>query len=214
MHARMPDSRRDFGAARYGPGMTQSRVRVLAISGSNRTGSFNTATVQLAARGAEAAGADVRIVSMQDAPPPMFSQDIEAAAGMPENAAIWKQWFVESDALLIASPEYNGAPSPALKNVIDWVSRRAEGEPPKGAFRDKVAGLLSASPGGLGGLRGLSILRTILSGVGVLVIPEQYAVGTAHERVMPDSLDPKTVEALKGIGHRVVDVARALRIAS
>jgi chromate reductase, NAD(P)H dehydrogenase (quinone) len=67
-----------------------------------------------------------------------------------------KQLFIDHDGLLIASPEYNSSITAVLKNAIDWVSRPAPGEPSLVAFRSKVATLMSASPGTLGGLRGWS----------------------------------------------------------
>jgi chromate reductase len=66
-----------------------------------------------------------------------------------------------------------------LKNVIDWVSRPDSDEPDLEPYKGKVAALLAASPGGLGGLRGLPALRQLLSGIGVLVVPQQLAVGGA-----------------------------------
>jgi hypothetical protein len=73
--------------------------------------------------------------------------------------------MVEHDGFLISSPEYNSSISAVLKNAIDWVSRPVPGEPPLVAFRGKVARLMSASPGGLGGLRGLVHLRSILGNI-------------------------------------------------
>ena len=76
-------------------------------------------------------------------------------------------------ALLIAAPEYNSSLTPLLKNSIDWVSRATGDEPPLVAFQGKAAALMSASPGGLGGLRGLVHVRSILASIGVLVLPDQ-----------------------------------------
>ena len=83
---------------------------------------------------------------------------------------------------MIASPEYNSSITAVLKNAIDWVSRSAsDDEPALAAFRGKVAALLSASPGALGGLRGLVHLRAILGNIGVIVLPDQVAIPKAHE---------------------------------
>ena len=68
-----------------------------------------------------------------------------------------------------------------VKNTIDWVSRPADGEAPLAAYRGKVAALMAASPGGLGGLRGLVHVRSILSSIGVIVLPDQIAVSRAFE---------------------------------
>lgn len=82
---------------------------------------------------------------------------------------------------LIACPEYNSSITPLLKNAIDWASRPEPGEPSLVCFKDKVTVLMSASPGGLGGLRGLVHVRSILSSIGVLVLPNQTAIGTAYQ---------------------------------
>ena len=88
---------------------------------------------------------------------------------------------------LIASPEYNGFVTPLLKNVLDWASRSlSHDEKPLIAFRGKVAALVSASPGNLGGLRSLAALRVLLGNLGVLVTPSQHAVSGAHEAFTPE----------------------------
>ena len=76
-----------------------------------------------------------------------------------------------SDGLLIASPEYNSSLTGVLKNAIDWTSRRSGGDgAPVAAYRGKAAVIMSAAPGSLGGLRGLSHLRDILRTLGVLAV--------------------------------------------
>ena len=108
------------------------------------------------------------------APPEMSDE------GTPEAAERLKEIFRSHDGLVIASPEYNSSITPLLKNTIDWLSRRAEDEPRLVAFRGKTAALLAASPGALGGLRGLVHLRSILGNIGVLVMPTQVAVPKAN----------------------------------
>ena len=156
-------------------------VRVLAFSGSLRRQSFNQKLVRIAARGAEQAGAAVRTISLADYPLPVLNEDDEQATGLPANARKLKDLFLDADALLIASPEYNSSLSAALKNLIDWVSRPVPGEAPLGCFAGKTASLLAASPGALGGLRGLVHIRAILSSIKVTVLPDQLAVAKAHE---------------------------------
>jgi chromate reductase len=89
---------------------------------------------------------------------------------------------VVSDGFLIASPEYNSAFTPLLKNALDWASRtETEDEPDLLAFDGKIVALCSASPGFLGGLRSLQALRTMLTNLGVLVIPDQVTLSKAYE---------------------------------
>src|SRR6266850_6331625 len=134
--------------------------RILAFAGSTRRESINKKLVAIAARGAREAGAEVTLIELKDFPLPLFDQDLEAEQGMPENGKQLKKLFIDHDGLLIASPEYNSSITAVLKNAIDWVSRPAPGEPPLVAFRSKVATLMSASFGALGGRRGLDHIRS------------------------------------------------------
>lgn len=155
--------------------------KILAFAGSLRKGSFNKMLVKIAADGARKAGAEVTFIDLRELPLPVFDEDLEKEQGTPHNAKRLKQFFMEHQGLLIASPEYNSSVSAALKNAIDWVSRPVQGEPPLAAFDGKVASIMAASPGALGGLRGLVTLRSILGNIRVIVLPEQVAVVKAHE---------------------------------
>jgi len=165
--------------------------------------------VQVAAEGAKAAGADTTIVDLRDYRMPLFDQDLEAAEGLPAKARELKELMLDHDGLLIAAPEYNSSITPLLKNTIDWVSRPSNGENALIAYKGKVAAIMSTSPGRLGGLRGLVHLRSILSNIGVLVIPDQVAVGEAHRAFGSDGnlVDEKLRESVKGLG---ADVAKLL----
>ena len=178
------------------------RPRLLAFAGCTRRDSFNKKLVPIAARGARAAGAEVTLIDLEDFPLPLFDQDLEAEQGVPENGKKLRQLFIDHDGLLIASPEYNSSVTAVLKNAIDWVSRPAPGEPSLAAFRTKVATLMSASPGALGGLRGLAHVRSILGNVGVIVLPEQIAVAKAHEAFNADGSlkDLKQQAGIAGLG--------------
>ena len=156
--------------------------RILAFGGSLRRASFNQKLAAIAADGAREAGAEVTLIALRDFPLPVFDEDLEKAEGLPEAAKKLKQLFREHHGLLIASPEYNSSISGALKNVIDWVSRtESDDEPPLVAFTGRTAILCAASPGALGGLRGLVHVRAILGNIGVTVLPDQVAVSKAHE---------------------------------
>ena len=132
---------------------------------------------------------------------------------MPENGKKLKQLFIDHDGLLIASPEYNSSITAVLKNAIDWVSRPAQGEPSLVAFKGKVATLMSASPGALGGLRGLVHVRSILGNLGVIVLPNQIAVAKAHEALKPDGslLDPKQQAGIEGLGNTLASFLMKLK---
>lgn len=155
--------------------------RVLAFAGSTRQASLNKKLVRVAAQAAERAGAQVTLIDLADYPLPIFDEDLEAAQGLPEHAIALKDLFKTHDALLIASPEYNGSITAVLKNTIDWITRPRQDEAPLECFKGKVAGLLAASPGTLGGIRALPHVATILRGIGVLVIPTTFALPGAHK---------------------------------
>jgi len=150
--------------------------KILALAGSTREASFNKMLLRIAAAGARAGGAEVTIVDLRDLALPLYDGDLEASSGLPEGAVRLKQLMLAHQGLLISAPEYNSSISAVLKNAIDWASRPAPGEAPLACFTGKVAALLSASPGALGGLRGLVHVRAILGNINVLVMPDQIAV--------------------------------------
>lgn len=156
-------------------------AKVLAFSGATRRGSLNTKLMRVAAAHARAAGVEVTEVDLKDFALPLYDGDDEEQHGLPEGCKRLKKVFLEHQGLLIAAPEYNSSITGVLKNAIDWVSRPAPGEANLGCFDGKVALLLAASPGALGGLRGLVAVRSILSNIKVLVLPDQYALSKAHE---------------------------------
>jgi len=176
--------------------------RILAFAGSTRTDSFNKKLVRVAAAGAKEAGADVTIIDLRDYAMPLYDEDLEKKDGLPSNTHKLKELMLSHQGFLISSPEYNSSISGVLKNTIDWTSRQGDDESPMSCFKDKVAGIMSASPGGLGGLRGLVHVRAILENMGVLVIPTQVAISKAHEAFNLDGTmkDQKQEQQVKKIG--------------
>jgi len=176
--------------------------RILAFAGSARKDSYNKKVLAAAAEGARKAGAEVTLIDLADYPLPIYDGDLEAGEGLPENAVRLKALFKEADALLLACPEYNGSITPLLKNTIDWVSRPYAGEPSLACFAGKTAALLSASPGALGGIRGLAHVRQILSGIQMLVLANQRAVSKANEAFDADGRlkDEKQAGLVKALG--------------
>ena len=160
--------------------MASDSPSILALSGSLRRDSLNQRLVEAAANLARARGASVTVVRLSDYPMPLYNPD-EIEADAPPEVHFLKQRFRQHDGLLIASPEYNGLMTAALKNALDWVSHPDEGYPRLDCFVGKSAGIMAAAPGRLGGIRGLPSLRELLSGVGVLVVPEQVALPFAAE---------------------------------
>ena len=189
-----------------------STPRILAFSGSARRESFNQRLVTVAAESARSAGADVTLINLRDFPMPLYNQDDEAENGQPDAVKELKGLFSEHHGLLIASPEYNGLPTPLLKNTLDWLSRRHDDEPRMMAYTDKVAAIMGASGGGLGGLRGLVHLRALLNNLGVVVQPKQHALSGAHKAFDEDGglVNERDQSSIDSLASDLVDMTRKL----
>jgi chromate reductase, NAD(P)H dehydrogenase (quinone) len=189
-----------------------NQPRILVFSGSLRAESYNQKLATLAAEAAREAGAEVTLISLRDYRLPMFDEDLEAAEGKSPEAKKLKELFVGSDAFIIASPEYNSGITGALKNAIDWVSRAdSEGEAPLLAFNGKAAAILSASPSGYGGVRGLAQLRPLLENIHVSVLPEQVTVPAAYEAFDESGklVDPDLTTAVNKLAKDLVEQLKA-----
>lgn len=117
-------------------------AKILAISGSLRAGSYNTALL----RAAQARFPDrIGIEDIRDIP--LYDGDVEASA-VPDAVLRVKGRLIESGGLLLASPEYNNSVPGVLKNAVDWLSRPSLDV--RNAFSDKPVALIGASPGGFG----------------------------------------------------------------
>ena len=191
-------------------------VRVLVISGSSRPGSFNRRLADVAAGLAVAAGVEVTQTDLRALALPLYDAEIEAA-GLPAGALELRRLFATHDALIVASPEYNGFPTPLLINALDWTSRvPAAGDLPSGlaAMGGTVAGVVSASPGALGGLRSLMFVRQYLQlALGMLVVPEQFALVQASKAFDEQGrlIDAKQQQSVQRVVDAVLRTAGALK---
>jgi NAD(P)H-dependent FMN reductase len=168
----------------------ESQLRVLVFGGSLREDSLNRKLAALAARIAEQSGATVDHASMRDFDVPAYDGDAESADGIPKGAAELKRRLVESDAFIIASPEYNGSMPGMLKNLIDWTSRFRP-QP----FDGKHGLLLSASPSMIGGNRGLWALRVPLEHLGARIYPDMFSLARAHQSLVDGDLSDTALRA-------------------
>jgi chromate reductase len=188
--------------------------KILAFAASTRTNSLNRKLILLGAEELKKAGAEVTLIQLEDFELPIYDGDVEENVGVPENGKKLKALLRSHDGFLIASPEYNSAISPLLKNVIDWASRvTEESEPPLCAYRGKVVGLLSVSPGAFGGLRGLMTVRSIFGNIGSIVIPDQLAVPKAHEAFDTEGRlkDPALQKGLHRVTTELVRITRGIQ---
>jgi chromate reductase, NAD(P)H dehydrogenase (quinone) len=192
-------------------------ARILVFSGSARKASLNKKLARVAADAARAAGGEVTLVDLDDYPMPVYHGDLEAASGMPENARKLRDLFLAHDALLIASPENNLSMTALLKNVIDWLSRDiGEGkglDSGLAPYRNKVAGIMNATPGVYGGVRHLYHLRQILAGLGVLVLPHQVQLGHADKAFDATGalIDERALKAVNSLAKSLVETSAKLK---
>lgn len=156
-------------------------MKVVAFAGSLREESYNKKLIQEAAQIARDMGAKVTVIELKDYPLPFYNEDIERKEGLPKNAKKLQDLMSKSDAIIIATPEYNGSVPGVLKNVLDWVSRSGKVGYSPAAYEGKRFAIMSTSPGGGGGRRALANLRSIVTSAGGTVVQTEVAIPKAHE---------------------------------
>lgn len=187
------------------------KPKILAFCGSLREHSFSKRVLKTAIKGAEKAGADVTFADLRDYPMPVYNPDDEEENGFDESARGFQALLAEHDGFLIASPEYNASLSGALKNAIDWASRRGDTYKRSEVFPGKFAAMITASPGSFGGVRSLSHLREVLTSVGVNVLPNEIAVSFVASKFNGDGeemTDERMKRILEDLGASLVEMLR------
>jgi NAD(P)H-dependent FMN reductase len=189
-----------------------SEIRILGLAGSARTDSFNKRLVRVALEGASMTGCEITFVDLRDHPLPVYDGDLEAEGGLPDAAGDLRRIFAEHQGLLISAPEYNGSITPLLKNTLDWISRSPERRPDLSPYHGKVAALMAASPGPLGGLRGLNVVRALLTNLGVTTLSPQITVRGAHEQFddAGNLVDPALRDRVLSFGRDLAHATRRL----
>lgn len=155
---------------------------ILVFAGSTRQQSLNRRLARAAADIARSAGADTTLLELSDFDIPLYNADLESQ-GTPADVVRLKEILHAHAGWIVCSPEYNGSYTALLKNAIDWASSPVAGHPVWSdgtlPFRGKVVGMLSASPGGLGGLRSQSHLAPLLLNLECWLAPQAFALGHA-----------------------------------
>ena len=177
-------------------------MRVLAISGSLRRGSLNTALLRTAAERLPAGAELVPFERLAEVPP--FSEDAELEPA-PDAVRALREGIRAADAVLFATPEYNHSLPGQLKNALDWASRPAG----QSAFNGKPAAAIGASKSMLGGVWSQAELRKVLAAMGARVIEAELPVARAHELLVGDrlELEPQQGERLEEILAELVAAA-------
>ena len=181
-------------------------MKLLVFAGSTRQNSWNRKLAKVAAAMARASGAEVTHIELADFDVPMYNADLEAR-GTPPDVLKLKQLTYDHPAWIICTPEYNASYPALLKNTIDWISSPVKGDPVWSddfrSSRGKVVGILSASPGALGGLRSQSHLVPLLLNLRCWVAPRNYALGRAADAF--DAAGELTQDAAKKQIQAVID---------
>ncbi len=159
-------------------------MKILVFAGSTRQNSWNRKLARVAAGIASAGGIEVTHLELADFDVPMYNADLEAR-GTPEDVIKLKQITYEHPGWIICTPEYNASYPALLKNTLDWISSPVKSDPVWSdalrSSRGKVVGVLSASPGALGGLRSQSHLAPLLLNLQCWVAPRNYALSRAMD---------------------------------
>ena len=152
-----------------------SKPKILIIPGSSRQGSINAKLADTIGRKLDEDGAEATVISLADYPMPIYDGDLEAEDGVPEKAKELAALMSEHQGVVLVCPEYNASITPLLKNMLDWLSRDVGCKP----YAKRAFALAACSPGGLGGIRGLSHVRDVFVNVGAEAIVPQLCVGPA-----------------------------------
>ncbi|MBX3095965.1 MAG: NAD(P)H-dependent oxidoreductase [Fimbriimonadaceae bacterium] len=154
---------------------------ILGLSGSARAESYNRTLLTYALDKLNAEGATTETFSFRDHPQPLYDADLESQEGLPDSVLQMRAAIMAADGVVIASPEYNSSITPLLKNAIDWGSRMDPESKQGNVWKGKPILLLGASPGALGGVRALRVVREVFVELQAHVMPQQVAVSMAHE---------------------------------
>jgi chromate reductase len=177
-------------------------MKILAISGSLRAGSHNTALLRAFAEEAPE-GVEVELWSgLRDIPIYDADDDLEPGPGAVEEL---RDAVRSADALIIATPEYNGSIPGGLKNALDWASRPVA----TNSFRNKTVGVIGASVGAFGGVWAQAELRKVLGIMGARVAEIELPVSHAHEKITEGGvvLDDELRQGLRDVLDTLVETA-------
>ena len=174
-------------------------MKILGIAGSLRSGSYNRQLLQLAADNLPD-GVELAVwEGLRDLP--AFDEDAEGTPSLP--VAGFRSAVAAADAVLIATPEYNGSIPGALKNALDWGSRPQA----TSAFKGKPVAVIGASPGSFGGVWAHAETRKVLGLMGSRVVEAELSLGKAPDRLVEP--DEELLAQLRAVIDLLADEAAA-----
>jgi chromate reductase, NAD(P)H dehydrogenase (quinone) len=182
-------------------------MRLLAFAASLKRESLNRRLIKLAVELAREAQVEVDLADFREFDMPLYDADLQSSAGFPEGARELARRIEAADGLMIASPEYNYSLPGTLKNAIDWVSRMKPMP-----LRGKHGVLLAASTSLVGGSRGLWALRVPLEGLGVMLLPDMFALAQAPQAFDDQGKlkDPQLQERLRKLVDGYLEMGKKL----
>jgi len=192
-------------------------MKLLVFAGSTRQNSWNRKLAHVVAAMAKASGAEVTHIELADFDVPMYNADLEAKA-TPADVMKLKQLFYEHPAWIVCTPEYNASYPALLKNTLDWISSPVKSDPVWNddfrSSRGKVVGVLSASPGALGGLRSQSHLVPLLFNLHCWVAPKTFALGRAADAFDPQGqlVEERARKNVQAVIDQVLQAASCLNV--
>ena len=186
--------------------MDRKLFRILAVAGSLRQGSYNRGLLR-AAEALAPDGVEVRFFDIGQLP--FFNQDVEAA-GDPEPVQRFKDAIATSNAVLIATPEYNGAVPGVLANAIDWASRPSG----RSVLRNKLVSVMGAVLGTSGSENAQAALRGVLGRIGAIVVPDPQVLVPRASRLFDEHVDLRdegTREEIRQLVEALVEWCRRVQ---
>ncbi len=172
-------------------------VRVVAVAGSLRDGSYSRLALERALAESAAAGAETELLDLRGWELPPFDPDVDRAdAG---DAEAFATRVRRADTILLGTPTYHGSYSSPLKTALDYCGFEE--------FEDRTVGLLAVA-GGAFPVTALEHLRSTCRALSAWVIPHQVAIPSARTAFEDGSLvDPELQERVATLGRRAVAYA-------
>ena len=183
--------------------MDNKEFRILALAGSLRQGSYNRGLLRAAG---ELAPDWVKVQFFDIGTLPFFNEDLEAPAD-PEVVRQFKVAISRANAILIATPEYNGAVPGVLANAIDWASRPTG----RSVLRNKPVAVMGAVLGRSGSTNAQAALRGVLSRVGAIVVPDPQVLVPHASRLFDEQVNLRDEDTREEIRQLVEAVANWCR---
>lgn len=166
-------------------------MKILLFAASTRERSINRQLIRIAHQVAQNLGHEATLIDLKDFEMPFYNGDWESNHGLPPSTVHLKELIANSDALIIATPEYNGSFPALLKNTLDWASRAGGEEDGRAVFAEKQVILMAATPGSRGGPRVLAalsqqmeVLKTnVIAQVGIGEAANKLATGDTRSKI-------------------------------